>query len=107
MEVKIEDLEDNKRLNQKDLEKMENILQIREETKKAGIYDQIEQIDTNEEYKIHLNQDSIIINFGNATNLSNRMDYVKALLKKEEGHAGTIYVNGNINENFTPYFKEK
>ncbi len=107
MEVKIEDLEDNKRLNQKDLEKMENVLQIREETKKIGIYDQIEQIDTNEEYKIHLNQDSIIINLGNATNLSNRMDYVKALLKKEEGHAGTIYVNGNINENFTPYFKEK
>ena len=39
-------------------------------------------------------------------NLKERMYYVKAILDQEVGHRGTIYVNGNLNEGFTPYFSE-
>ena len=41
---------------------------------------------------------------GNATNLKDRIYYVKALLKQEAGNKGTINVNGNLNEGFLPYF---
>ena len=100
-------LQDVKRLEENDLEKMENILHIQLEAEKIGIKDQIQQIDTKEEYILHLNNDSIIINLGNATDLSNRMFYVKAILQKESGNSGTIYVNGNLNEGFSPYFNAK
>ena len=38
------------------------------------------------------------------TDLKNRMYYVSAILKKEAENSGTIYVNGNLNEGFLPYF---
>ena len=49
---------------------------------------------------------NLTINLGNATNLKNRMDYVKSILEKESGKTGTINVNGNLNEGFVPYFTE-
>ena len=48
--------------------------------------------------------DEIKINLGDATNLKNRFDYVNALLKQEKDNKGTLYVNGNLNEGFLPYF---
>lgn len=101
LEVNIQEI---KRLEENDLEKMENILHIQEQAEKIGIADQVQQIDTIDEYILHLNNDSIIINLGDATNLNNRMYYVKAILQKENGNSGTIYVNGNLNEGFAPYF---
>lgn len=95
------------RLEENDLEKMENILHILDESKEIQANNQIQEIDTKEEYIIHLNNDSLIINFGDATDLKNRMLYVNAILKQEQGNSGTIYVNGNINEGFTPYFSQK
>ena len=83
---------------------MENILQIREECKKIEIDTQITQIQVDDEYILSLENDGLTINLGDATNLKNRMDYVKALLKQEAGNKGTIYVNGNLNSDFKPYF---
>lgn len=93
-----------KRLDEKDLEKMENILQIYEECKKIEIDTKITQIQVEDEYILNLENDGLTINLGDATNLKNRMDYVKALLKQESGNKGTIYVNGNLNSDFKPYF---
>lgn len=105
MKVSTENL--GHRLEEKDLEKMENILHIKDEANKLGIGEQIQQIDTIDEYVLHLNEDALIINLGNATSLNDRMTYVNAILKKEEGAQGTIYVNGNINEGFAPYFSPR
>lgn len=107
MNITKEEVEKQKRLIEEDIEKMENILHIEDEANKIGIGDKIQQIDTKDEYIIHLNEDEIIINLGNATNLNDRMYYVNAILKQESGNSGTIYVNGNINEGFAPYFREK
>lgn len=93
-----------KRLEGKDLSKMENILQIQEECKKIEIANKITQIQVEEEYVIKLENEGISINFGDVTDLKNRMYYVSAILKQEAGNKGTIYVNGNLNEGFFPYF---
>jgi len=103
MEIKEEGIEKKKRLEEKDLGKMENILHIEEEIKKIEI-GTIEKIDTKDEYILHYDGDKIIINLGDATNLANRMYYVRAILEQEKGNSGTLYVNGNINDGFAPYF---
>lgn len=104
MDIKQANVETMHRLDEKDLNKMENILQIREQCKSIEIADKITQIQVKDEYIISLENDGITINLGDATNLKNRMYYVKAILKQEIGNRGTIYVNGNFNEGFSPYF---
>lgn len=98
------DIKSKKRLDDKDLNKMENILQIREECKRLEMADKITQIQIKDEYIINLEKDGITVNLGDATNLKNRMYYVSAILKQEAGKQGTIYVDGNLNEGFSPYF---
>lgn len=107
METTENEVEIQKRISEKDLNKMENILQIQEEAKKIEIADKITQIQVEDEYIVSLQNDEVIVNLGDATNLKNRMFYVKAILKKEAGNSGIIYVNGNLNEGFTPYFSQK
>ena len=104
MDVTENEVLNMKRLDEKDLDKMENILQIREECKKIGIADKITQIQVKDEYVLNLENEEIIINLGDASDLKNRMYYVSAIMKQEAGNKGTIYVNGNLNEGFLPYF---
>lgn len=106
MEITEEDIEKKKRLEADDLNtKLENILHIKEETTKIEIYEKIVEIQVENDYLLKL--DNFVINLGNATNLKERMDYVKTIIKEESGKSGTINVNGNLNEGFIPYFTEK
>ena len=105
MEITEEKIGEINRLQENDLDKMENILHIQDEAQKIEIGTQIQQIDVQDEYVVHIDNERIIINLGDATNLENKMYYVKAILKQEEGNSGTIFVNGNINEGFAPYFR--
>lgn len=107
MNIKETDANNMKRLDEKDLNKMEEILQIREECEKIEIADKITEIQVEDEYILNLENDEITINLGDATDLKNRMYYVKAILKQEKENKGTIYVNGNLNEGFLPYFSAK
>ena len=104
MDITQADVATKYRLDEKDLNKMEDILQIREQCKSIEIAEKITQIQVKDEYIITLENDGIIINLGDATNLKNRMYYVNAILKQEAGNRGTIYVNGNLNEGFSAYF---
>lgn len=105
MDITINDIESLHRLNENDLDRMENILQIREECRNIEIADKITQYQVNNEYVISLENDGIAINLGDATNLKNRMYYVNAILKQEAGNKGTIFVNGDLNEGFSTYFR--
>ena len=107
MDINKIDIENQHRLGENDLDKMENILQICEQFKNIDMANKITQIQVKYEYVVSLTNDGITINFGDATNLKNRMYYVNGILKKEAGNKGTIYVNGNLNEGFSPYFKEQ
>ena len=104
MEIIENEANNSKRLNDKNLDIMENILQIYQECKKIKIDEKITEIQVNDEYVLKLEQDGIAINLGNATNLKDRMYFVKKLLEEEKENKGTIYVNGNLNEGFSPYF---
>lgn len=104
MNITQAEMEKMHRLEKNDLNKMENILQIREQCKGIEIADKITKIQVKDEYVVSLENDGITINFGDASNLQNRIYYVNAILKKEAGNRGTIYVNGNFNEGFSPYF---
>lgn len=107
MDITEENIEKKKRIEDDDLNlKLENILHIKEETTKIGIYDKISEIQIGTEYILNLNSLNLKINLGNATNIKDRMDYVKSIMEKENGHAGTINVNGNLNDGFEPYFTE-
>ncbi|MBQ2835719.1 MAG: FtsQ-type POTRA domain-containing protein [Clostridia bacterium] len=105
MNITINKLDTVHRLGEEDLEKMENILQIREQCKNIEIADKITQYEVSDEYIINLENDTIVINLGDATNLKNRMYYVNAILKQEVGNKGVIYVNGDLNEGFSAYFR--
>ena len=43
----------------------------------------------------------------NSTNLSNKMLYVISIIEAEKGKQGDIFVNGDLNNKFQPYFREK
>lgn len=105
MDITINNVETLHRLGEEDLDKMENILQIREQCKNIEIADKITQYEVINEYIINLESTGIAINLGDATNLKNRMYYVNAILKQEEGNKGVIYVNGDLNEGFSAYFR--
>lgn len=107
MDIKQADVSTKKRLDEKDLDKMENILQIREQCKNIEIADKITQYQVENEYIVSLEKDGITINLGDASNLKNRMYYVNGILKKEAGNKGTIYVDGNLNEGFSAYFSSQ
>ena len=105
MKITVNDVESLNRLGEEDLDKMENILQIREQCKNIEIADKITQYEVSDEYIINLENDGIAINLGDATNLKNRMYYVNAILKQEAGNKGVIYVNGDFNEGYSAYFR--
>lgn len=86
--------------------RLENILHIKEEMTKIGIYDQILKIQVKNEYILSLDNLNLTINLGNATNLKDKTYYIKSIMERENGKAGTINVNGNLNEGFVPYFTE-
>lgn len=104
MDIKQTDIGTLHRLEERDLIKMENILQIREQCKTIEIADKITQIQVKDEYIISLENEGISINLGDSSNLKNRFYYANAILKQEAGNKGTIYVNGNFYEGFSAYF---
>lgn len=104
-----ENLYPGERLNEKDLEKLEEVLKIVENCKEIEIYDKITSInivDANE-YILYIEEMKKLIYIGDATNLANKMLYIKAILKEEEGKEGKIFVNGDFSEGFQSYFREE
>lgn len=101
-----EKIEKEKQKLQQILDELEKILHIKEEMTKIGIYDQILKIQVKNEYILSLDNLNLTINLGNATNLKDKTYYIKSIMERENGKAGTINVNGNLNEGFVPYFTE-
>ena len=97
------------RLNTEDLQKLEDVIKIINATNEAGLNDKVTSIDITDksEYSIYLAEDKKQVHLGDASNLSNKMLYVVAILEDEQGKEGDIYVNGDLNNKFNPYFREK
>ena len=97
------------RLNDEDLEKLEDILKIMSSAKENNLDKEVTNIDISNrnEYIIYLEQENKYVHLGDSSNLSNKMLYVVAILEKEKENPGDIFVNGDFNNKFQPYFRQK
>lgn len=97
-----------KRLLNDDIEKLRVILRIMENAKTSEIDDLISKIlIKNNEYILELGKENKIVYLGDATDLTNRMTYIKIILENEKKKTGRVFVNGDINNGFKPYFREE
>ncbi len=103
------ELEPGKRLEDEDLEKLEDIRNIIKNCKKIEIYDIITTIDISDEdeYIIYIESMRKLIYIGDSSNLANKMLFIEDMLEKEQGKEGKIFVNGDFSEGFQAYFREE
>ena len=104
-----EEITPGNRLNNEDLSKLEQVIRIMNATKDSGLDGQVTSIDISDEnnYSIYLNEEKKRVYLGDGNNLSNKMLYVQAIIEQEKGKEGEIFLNGDLNSGFNPYFREK
>ena len=104
-----EQIVEGNRLNSEDLEKLEVIIQIMNICKNYELDSKVTNIDisTKDEYTLYLEEEKKTIYVGDKSNLSNKMLYVQVIIEENRGKEGEIFVNGDLNNNFKPRFKEK
>ena len=104
-----EEIVPNNRLNNDDLTSLENIIKIMDIAKENNLDAKVTSIDisTKNQYSIYIQEEKKRIYLGDNTNLGNKMLYAVSIMEKEKGIEGYIYVNGDLNNKFQPYFREK
>lgn len=107
--TKEEDVVPGRRLINEDLTRLETVIKIMNSANENGLDGKVTSIDISNEndYIIYLSEEKKRVHLGENTNLSNKMLYVVAIMQQEEGKEGDIYVNGDLNDKFQPYFREK
>lgn len=97
------------RLENNDLEKLEDAIKIVNTCKDNNLDTQITYIDMSDKtnYTIYMEQEKKTIYIGDNSNLSNKIIYVQAIINETKGEQGEIFVNGDLNNKFKPYFREK
>ena len=103
------ELLNNERLDTEDLEKLNKILKIMEASKTINIENIITEInaEAKDEYILYIESKNKKVYIGDETNLTNKMLYLKKIIENEEGKSGIIFINGDINSGFKPYFREE
>ena len=102
-----ETLLNGKRLISEDIKLLNKILKIMESAKNNGLDTLITKITIqNNEYVLELKKKNKIVYLGEATDLTNQMVYLKLIVEKEEKIKGEIFLDGDINSGFKPYFRE-
>ena len=106
--TKEEDVTVGNRLNNEDLEKLEDVIKIMNATKEYGLYEKVTNIEINNknDYNIYLEQENKKIHLGDSSNLRNKLIYANAIIEQEKGKKGDIFVNGDLNNKFKAYFRE-
>ena len=57
------------------------------------------------DYQIYMKDESKIVHLGTIDNIDTKMLYVKAIVEKEKGNDGEIFVNMDLNKK-DPYFRQ-
>lgn len=95
------------RLSGVDIDYLKVLLKIIENAQKNEISKLIYKIIIKDnEYILDLKNEKKTVYLGNAKDITNQMSYVKLILEKEKNNQGKIFVNGDINSGFKPYFRE-
>ena len=97
------------RLNNEDLNKLEDVIAIMDVMKQYKLNEKVTIIDISNknEYIIYLADEKKKVHIGDTSNLSNKILYVQAIIEQEKGTEGDIFVNGDLNNGFNPYFRDK
>lgn len=105
-----ENIKDGNRLNNEDLERLEDVLKIMEAASSVDkkLKSSIKGIDISDKnnYILDLKNEKKIVYLGDVSNLSTKMLWINEFIKKEDGVEGTIMLNVDLN-NDMPYFNEK
>lgn len=104
-----EDLKEGNRLNLDDLERLEDVIKIMSIAKKYEINEKVTSIDisSQNDYIIYLEEEKKTIHIGDNTNMSDKMLNAVTIMEMEKEHEGDVFVNGELNNGFQPYFREK
>ena len=88
---------------------LEDFIYIMDVMKQYKLKEKVKCIDisNNYEYIIYLADEKKKVHIGDTSNLSNKILYVQAIIEQEKGTEGDIFVNGDLNNGFNPYFRDK
>lgn len=101
------EIEAGNRLNSEDLEKLETVLKIMKSATLNDVDKLITKIDikNKQKYILILENENKMAYIGDASNLSNRMLYLKAIIEDTRGLKGEIFINGELNKK-DAYFRK-
>lgn len=104
-----EDIQPGNRLCNEDLSRLEDTIKILNSANENNLEGKVTSIDISDknEYSIYIESEKKRVHLGDSTNLSNKMLYILAIIEKEKDKEGDIFVNGDLNNKFQPYFREK
>ena len=99
----------SKRLNLEDLKKLNDINKIMEALETINIENEITEIIIEEEenYVLTMEKEKKKIYIGDSTNLANKVLYLKSIVENEKENSGNVFLNGDLNAGFKPYFREE
>lgn len=99
-------IDKSNRLSDEDLTKLNTIIKIMNYCQYNSIDNKITSINCKDEsnYVLNLEKEKKTVYLGDATNLSERILWLKTLLEKEKGNKGEIFINGDLS-NRKVYFK--
>lgn len=105
----LENLIPGNRLNQDDLERLNDVLKIMKNSQEIQMQDKITilNMENKNNYILTLQDLKKVIYLGDTSNLANKMLYIKAIIEREVEKEGKIFVNGKFSEGFEPYFREE
>lgn len=104
----LSNVKENHRLDDADLQKMSMVIKIMEMAKSQQMENLMTKIDISNEknYTIYLDTERKIAYLGDGSDLNTRFLYIKAILKEQQGKAGEIFVNVDLNSEYV-YFAEE
>ena len=106
-ETSNENIKPGSKLDDKDISKINDVIQINNIAKNYGIQDKITSININDsdDYIMYLENEKKTVHLGNTNALETKMLYVKAIIEREKDIEGEIFVNMDLNKK-NAYFKQ-
>lgn len=94
---KVENIIEGQRLNEEDLSRLETVLKIMDSINVNGITEKVTRIDISnkQNYSLTFEEEAKVVYLGDASDISTRILYLKAILGQEKGKSGEIFISGD------------
>ncbi len=104
-----EEIISGKTLNEEDIERLNDLRKILKSSENIDINDKITSINIKDknQYILYLPVYKKIVYLGDTSSLSTKMLRTKDIIDKTTDKEGKIFVNGQFNKGFDPYFREE